>query len=422
MRIRAIFAGALLGCSIFGLPAATPIERSLSPSGQFVIYGGDAAWRGAVSALAERTKANLLAVLQRRDQWAAAIVVNLQSPAANLPEIPATALRFNQTGSGLKLQLDLTISRKMDFGAMEGELLRAILLEMIYRNQPGIASGATYVEPPNWLIEGLLALTPNRDRTALTNALAVPERITPLNEVLWERPELLDSAGRLLYRAYSFALVQLLIESADGHAHLGRYIDNLSFTSNDPLADLEAAFPQLAGNDEKIWKSRIADIRTSGRADLLTFSQTEEKLASLLQTKFMRTDARDKSLSFEDLCQRKPAPTQQKFSQELLLLAAQANPALRSVVQDYQQVATQLALGKIRGLAARLADLKTLRAKLSARMTEIDDYLNWFEATQLSTRSGLFEDCLNPSSLETPSRAHRKDSFSAYLDAMEAEF
>jgi len=425
MKIRAIFAGALLGCSIVGLPAATPIERSLSPSGQFVIYGGDPAWRGAVSALAERTKANLLAVLQRRDQWGAAIVVNLQSPAANLPEIPATALRFNQTGSGLKLQLDLTISRKMDFGAIERELLRAILLEMIYRNQPGIASGATYVEPPNWLIEGLLALTPNRHRTGLTNALAVPERITPLNEVLWERPELLDSAGRLLYRAYSFALVQLLIESADGHAHLGRYIDNLSFTSNDPLADLEAAFPQLAGNDEKIWKSKIADIKTSGRADLLTFSQTEEKLASLLQTK-LRTDGRDKSLSFEDLCQRKPAPAQrlalQKFSQELLLLAAQANPALRSVVQDYQQVATQLALGKIRGLASRLADLKTLRAKLSARMTEIDDYLNWFEATQLSTRSGLFEDRLNTSSLETPSRAHRKDSFSAYLDAMEAEF
>jgi len=237
---------------------------------------------------------------------------------------------------------------------------------------------------------------------------------------------LLDSAGRLLYRAYSFALVQLLIESADGHAHLGRYIDNLSLTSNDPLADLEAAFPQLAGNDEKIWKSKIADIRTSRRADLLTFSQTEEKLAGLLQTKFMRTDGRDKSLSFEALCQRKPAPAQrlalQKFSQELLLLAAQANPALRSVVQDYQQVATQLALGKIRGLAARLADLKTLRAKLSARMAEIDDYLNWFEATQLSTRSGLFEDCLNTSSLETPSRAHRKDSFSAYLDAMEAEF
>ena len=116
MKIRTIFAGALLlGCPIFELLGATPIERSASPSGQFVIYGGDAAWRGAVSALAERTKANLLAVLQRRDQWGAAIVVNLQSPAANLPEIPATALRFSQTGSGLKLQLDLTISRKIGF-------------------------------------------------------------------------------------------------------------------------------------------------------------------------------------------------------------------------------------------------------------------------------------------------------------------
>src|SRR5437763_11218210 len=147
MRIRAIFAGALLGCSIFGLPAATPIERSLSPSGQFVIYGGDAAWRGAVSALAERTKANLLAILQRRDQWKTAAVINLQSRAPNLPEIPSAVLRFSQTGSGLKLQLDLAISREINSAATERELLRAILLEMIYRNQPAIAAGDIYVEP-----------------------------------------------------------------------------------------------------------------------------------------------------------------------------------------------------------------------------------------------------------------------------------
>src|SRR5438874_7501683 len=391
--IRHIYAGALLVLSIlvFDSVAATPIERSVSPSRQFVLYGGDAAWRGAVSALAERTKANLLALLQRRDQWVTATVINLQSRAPNLPEIPSAALRFSQTGSGLKLQLDLAISREINSAATERELLRAILLEMIYRNQTTIAPGDVYVESPSWLVEGLLALTPNRDRASLVNVLAVSERVTPLDEFLRQRPELLDPAGRLLYRAYSLALVQLLIESGDGHARLGRYIDNLSFSSNDPLPDLEAAFPQLAGNDEKIWKSKIADIKSSRRADLLTFSQTEEKLASLLQTKFMRTDGRDKSLSFEDLCQRKPAPTQrlalQKVGQELLLLAAQANPALRSVVRDYQQVATQFALGQIRGLASRLADLKTLRSKLSARMTEIDDHLNWFEATQLSTRS-----------------------------------
>lgn len=427
-EIHRVFAAALFVSSIlvFDSVAATPIERSVSPSGQFVIYGGDAAWRGAVSALAERSKANLLALLQRRDQWVTATVINLQSRAPNLPEIPSAALRFSQTGSGLKLQLDLAISGEINSAATEREFLRAILLEMIYRNQTAIAPGDVYVGPPGWLVEGLLALTPSRDRASLINALAVSKRITPLDEFLRQRVELLEPAGRLLFRAYSFALVQLLIESPDGRARLGRYIDDLSFASNDPLADLEAAFPQLAGNDEKIWKSKVADIKSSDRADLLTFSQTNEKLDALLQTKFPMSDGRDKSLSFEDLCQRKPTPAQrlalQKFSEQLMFLAAHGNPVLHSVVQDYQQVATQLALGKNRAVAARLAELKILRAKLSARMTEIDDYLNWFEATQLSTRSGLFEDYLDTSTAASPFAARRKDAFSAYLDAMEAEF
>ena len=428
--IRHILAGALLVLSIlvFDSVAATPIERSVSPSSQFILYGGDAGWRGGVSALAERTKANLLALLQRRDQWVTATVINLQSRAPNLPEIPSAALRFSQTGSGLKLQLDLAISREINSAATERELLRAILLEMIYRNQTAIAPGDVYVEPPSWLVEGLLALTPNRDRASLVNALAVSERVTPLSEFLRQRPELLDPAGRLLYRAYSLALVQLLIESGDGHARLGRYIDNLSFSSNDPLPDLEAAFPQLAGNDEKIWKSKIADIKSSRRADLLTFSQTEEKLADLLRTKFPAADGRDKSVSvsLQDLYQKQPNSTQrlalQKFSQDLMLLAAHANPVLRPVVQDYQQLAGQLALGKNRAVAARLVELKILRAKLSARMSEVDDYLNWFEATQLKTQSGLFEDYLNTSNPAVPSPAHRKDAYSAYLDAMEEQF
>jgi hypothetical protein len=425
---RRIFAAALLALSIlvFDSVAATPVERSVSPSGQFIVYGGDAVWRGAVSGLAERTKANLLALFQRRDQWVTAIVIDLQSRALNLPEIPSAALRFSQTESGLKLQLDLAISREINSAATERELLRAILLEMIYRNQTAIAPGDVYVEPPSWLVEGLLALTPNRDRASFINALAVSERVTPLNEFLCQRPELLGPAGRLLYRAYSLALVQLLIESADGHTRLGHYIDKLAVASNDPLRDLEAAFPQLAGSDEKIWKSKIADIKSSGRADLLTFSQTEEKLADLLRTKFSTADGRDKSVSLEDLYQKKPNSTQrlalQKFSQELMLLAAHANPVLRPVVQDYQQLASQFALGKNRAVAAQLAELKILRAKLSARMSEVDDYLNWFEATQLKTRSGLFEEYLNISSAAVPSRPHRKDRYSTYLDAMEAEF
>src|SRR2546430_1316978 len=75
-------------------------ERSVSPSQQFIIYGADAPLRGAVSELAEKTKANLLALLRQPDRWMTPLVINLQSPEADRPEIPPAALRFSQTGFG----------------------------------------------------------------------------------------------------------------------------------------------------------------------------------------------------------------------------------------------------------------------------------------------------------------------------------
>ena len=87
MKSERVLVVALTLLSIFAVDsrAATSTDRSVSPSGEFIVYGGDAVWRGAISALAERTKTNLLAILHRRDQWTTATVINLQPRAANLP-------------------------------------------------------------------------------------------------------------------------------------------------------------------------------------------------------------------------------------------------------------------------------------------------------------------------------------------------
>src|SRR5437868_13020922 len=122
-------------------------EHSTSPSRQFMIYGADAKVRGAVSGLAEQTKTNLLTLLRQRDDWKTPVVINLQPQQANVPEIPPADLRFSQTVFGIKVQLDLTISKNIDVSLVERELLRAILLEMSYRKQPHIAAGAVLVEP-----------------------------------------------------------------------------------------------------------------------------------------------------------------------------------------------------------------------------------------------------------------------------------
>src|SRR5205823_5242077 len=213
--------------------AAQP-EHSTSPSRQFVIYGADAKVRGAISGLAEKTKTDLLGLLRQRDDWKTPVVVNLQSQQSNLPELPPADLRFSQTGFGIKLQLDLTISKNFDVSLVKRELLRAILLEMVYRNQPHITAGALLVEPPDWLIDGALALAPGRDRGPLIEALGNPEKRLPLEKFLRQRPGFLDSTGRTLYRAYAFALVQMLLDGKNGGAQLAKYIGHLYDSSNDP--------------------------------------------------------------------------------------------------------------------------------------------------------------------------------------------
>src|ERR1700716_4207600 len=151
--------------------AALP-ERSVSPSQQFIVYGADAAMRGAVSNLAERTKANLLARLQLRDNWQTPVVINLELPQTNLPDIPPHALHFSQTGSGLKLQLDIVVGADSKAPELQRELLRAILLEMIYRNHADLAPGTAYVQPPDCLLNGLLATQPGQDRGQLAATVA----------------------------------------------------------------------------------------------------------------------------------------------------------------------------------------------------------------------------------------------------------
>jgi hypothetical protein len=423
---RLIFAAFLFLNFRSGLVGLEPSARSIAPSGQFIIYGADTRYRGAISTLAERTKASFLAVLKRRDVWKIPIVINLQEQAVNVPEIAAAEFHFSQTEAGMKLQLDLGVFPELRPFTIERELARVILLEMIYRNQTGIIPGDAYVDPPNWLVDGLLeASTLNPDRASLVSMLSVPLRAPSLQEFLEQRPATLDSTSRQLYRAYSFVFVELLTESFDGRVRLSHYIDNLAFASNDPLADLQAAFPQVR-DFEAAWKAKVGDVTSSRNDELLTFSQTDAKLSEILNAKFPSADGRGKSVILDGFSRTKPTSMQriaiQKFGRELLLLGAHANPVLRPVIQDYQQIEGQLALGKNHALTERLTELRTLRAKLSARMDGINDYMNWFEAAQLQTRSGIFDDYLKEAEDGRAQRPKRRDPLSVYLDAVEQEF
>jgi hypothetical protein len=405
---------------------AAPTERSVSPSRQFVIYGADAALRGAVSDLAERTKADLLVLLRQRDNWTVPVVVNLQPQQANLPEVPPADLRFGQTGFGLKLQLNLTLSEKLDTSLIERELLRAILLEMIYRKESHVAAGTVFVEPPDWLLDGVLALAPGRDRGYLVEALTTANKTVPLETFLRQRPELLDSAGRTLYRGYSFALVQMLVDGRDGPARLAKYIGHLPDASNGPLANLSAHFPFLISDAEESWRLSLRRLRNFQAYQLLTFAESERRLAELLQIKVSEARKPDKLADLDDFTKRKISPSEKialnQLSRDLLVFVAEANPVLRPIAREYQQITALLARGKRRGISKRLSHLDATRKQLAARMSDIDDYMNWFEATQIKKGSGDFTDYLKAVDQSQISASKRHDPLSVYVDALEDEF
>jgi hypothetical protein len=401
-------------------------EHSTSPSRQFVIYGADAKVRGAISGLAEQTKTNLLRLLRQRDDWKTPVVVNLQPQQANVPDIPTADLRFSQTGFGIKLQLDLTISKNVDVSLVERELLRAILLEMIYRQQPHITAGAVLVEPPDWLIDGVLALTPGRDRGPLIEAIGNTGKPLALEKFLRQRPALVDSTGRTLYRAYSFALVQMLLDGKNGGTQLAKYIDHLSDSSNDPLEDLKAQFPLLADNADRTWQVALNRLKSLQPFRLLTFAESERRLDELLSLKISEPNKPVKLVRLEELAQHKLSGSEKmaldQLKRDLMFFVPQTNPVLRPIGREYQEIVALLARGKRRPVLKRLSRLDLTRQQLATRMTEVDDYMNWFEATQMSSGSGNFAGYLKAVDQSQGPAPRRHDPLSVYVDALEDQF
>src|SRR5436190_3082528 len=422
MRRAAILISLIFGShQLCALP-----ERSVSPSRQFVIYGTDARLRGTISELAEQTKTNLLTLLRQHDGWKTAVVINLRSQQAYLPEIPPTNLRVSQTGFGVKFQLDVITGENFEAPLIERQLLHAILLEMIYRDESDLAPGTPLAEPPDWLVEGVLALTPGREPEILAEALSTTDQGKSLKEFLGQRFNLLDSAGRVLYQAYSVALVQLLLDESGGRAHFTRYLSKLRQGSNDPIADLKACFPELRDDVEKKWRSSVNRLSSRQAYRLLTFVDSERRLDELLQIKVPdgpRSLGRSKPTNLSELCRRKLTAEEKigvnKMSRGLLLLIGTAHPVLRPVAREYQQIAALLVRGKRRGIANRVSYLDITRKELAARMGSIDDFMNWFEATQMENQSGAFSDYLKTAGESQVSAPKRRDPLSVYLDALE---
>jgi hypothetical protein len=418
----------ILACAHSGAPALP--ERSISTSRQFLVYGTDIRLRAAICDLAERTKGDLLRLSDQRDEWTTPIVINARYPEANRPEAPRAALSFAQTGFGLKLQLDLTIASNTRQPEVRRELFRVILLEMMYRHQTDLPVGTCYVSPPDWLLDGIAPRQSDFDGKELIDVLRTPlaqGKILPLEEFLRQRPDLFDVPGRSVYRAYSFALVELLVHQPAGRHCLARFIASLPAGSNDALAGLSAFFPELGNGNgaEKVWRLHLERFVAGQSLQLLSARETEEKLAEILVLRIGGA-GRERNYRLEEFPKFIRGASSKlslaRCSGDLKILGARANPVYCPLLNEYEKAATLLARGKTNGIAQRLARLNATRDGITGRVQKIDDYMNWFEATKPREPSGAFADYLKAAELTAQPEKRRRDPISVYLDVLETQF
>ena len=421
----------LLGLGVSALSVlADPLERSISSSRQFVVYGQDIGLRGAICDLAERTKRDVLQTIDQRDDWVTPIIISTRPVRANLPELPRSALHFAQTGFGLKIQLDLTIDFDTSQCDVRRELLGAVLLEMIYRERLNLPGGSRYLSPPHWLVAGITPWQSDLDKQQLIDLLrgAISNQNPSLAELLQPPPSPdLDSPSQLLLQAYFFELVEFLIRLPSGKKRLGQFISNLSFASDHPLVDLGLHFPELSdpAAAERSWKAHIEEVRQSQPEEPLTIEATEKELDKMLTLTIQGSSAQV-SYRFEEFPQflRMPcAPSiLAQLSGRLTLLESRAHPICRPIIHEYATIGSALARRKTVGVRRRLARLETSRKELRARDRQIADYVNWFEVTNSRIRSQAFTDYLKTAERLSEPGEKRHDPLSVYLDFIETQF
>ena len=106
----------------------------------------------------------------------------------------------------------------------------------------------------------------------------------------------------------------------------------------------------------------------------------------------------------------------------LLFLSYRAFPLHRPMIHEYQIILLQIVDGNVKGVDQKLARLSKLRSLISRSTNDANNYLNWYEATQLKIRSRAFlnyQETLNDLNRPLPPR---NDKLSKYLDEIENEF
>ena len=403
---------ACLAAVATGASAAPLAAGSSSRSGAFIAYSQDRDLRNKMLRAAEGALGEWEKIHETKAGSAAPIVLNDKTHAV-MPKggEPVVPLLF-ETEAGMKVQVDLYDEGAMDSGAFEAGLFSALALHAMHGAEAARV-GKAFDLPPRWFVEGLVEeLRRSRDGTpdGVYSALIQSGRPPELDAFFRQKPEILDAASLVLYRAQAVSLLLVLRKAQESKKGFAALLANPSF-SRGGVEPVLAAFPSLGSQSalSKLWTLNIARSSMPPRMASLTVEQSERELADVLKSVKGGQDLPEAAKA------QGGAFLMREFAVRIFNLEFRSHPLFQPVLEEYRNIATQLARRPKTRVAEKIRELQETRAQLVERSQKIADYLNWFEVTQIDEPRS-FREGKSGRSESIPF----KNPYAVYLDSLEA--
>lgn len=407
-------------------------NRSTSSSGQFIVYCDDREVRSRVVSAAEEIKSDVLRVLRETDYGKFPIVITIEPADPDKP-LPPVIVQLVNTIAGPKIDIVVRIGDDPAKIFLQRHIIRALLLDVAYRDRPAVKPNQPYTESPWWLVEGIIQILRRRDAGAdsdVFKSIVNTDKLPAFEKFLTQPPIHLGTVAGTVDSACAMCLVEALITLPEGPQSLGRFIRKYPDAGGDVLGSIASQFPALNESPQSLakwWALQLTRFASNDRWQGLTIAESDTELAKLLTLDIvLDKNGRTQKYEFADFDKYIKLPatklTLRTLQVKLSTLGTRANPHYRPILTEYEQLTSQLAAGKTKGAADRIAAIEKYRLTVVQRIGQITDYLNWYEATQTTGRTGAFDEYLrraDPPKLTLPPPDPR---IVEYLDTLEHDF
>ena len=368
-----------------------------------------------------------------RDQWAIPIRIDLWGH-------PDDVFTRKEARTGVKIRPDdrfeiwvaARLHDRFREEAFRVALVRGLLVEQMLSPYAGDASSfpvEEFTPPPPWLVLGfdqlLLHKRAGRPSAAYSGVLRSGQILSPEEIFTREDVDDLDPISLTIFRMSSAALVEALLDQPRGDQGVRDLLADLSTASPDTVPGLlRQYFPAFREIDEGIrkwWTLQVADLGQTHRFEFMDRAETERWLSEALMIRFVEGEEVGASRAgrapwikrligkkgtveveegfegylsdYEDFLDRPGSDVKlaEAFSR-LQALKMTAFPLYRNLIDRYCEIIRKLIKGQTLGIAEELAELEKRRETIGATLVRVEDYLNYYEATQSPFRSREFDE------------------------------